>query len=122
MTTHLNWGTPGTQPGLNGAACTQLFYRGRDRVAGPKDIALVNCEECRGIYNRATDPPRPWTFEERVRMLAHTGEGTYGEIDWLLIGFTTLGIGIPIVWALKPLAKAYVARLDRKGRSSGEAP
>ena len=99
---------------MNGAACTQLFYRGRDRVVGPNEIVLVNCEECRGIHARVTAPPRPITFEERVRGIANTGEGHYEELEWVFIGLMTCGIGIPIVWALKPFAKAYVKRLDSK--------
>lgn len=110
---HLNWGTPGTPAGLNGSACNRVFYRGRDSVAGPNESHLITCTDCMAIYERVTNPPR-MTFEDRVRMIAHTGEGSYGPLDWVAIGAMTLGIGIPIVFILKPFAKAYVKYKDRR--------
>jgi hypothetical protein len=107
VTTHLNWGGPHNRPGLNGSACTRLFYRGHDSVAGPAEISKVDCPECLAIYNTVTNPP-PWTFDDHVRRIAHTGEGSYGALDWVAIGVMTCGIGIPIIMVLKPFAKAYL--------------
>jgi hypothetical protein len=57
----------------------------------------------------------PLTVRERLERLSYTGESQWGLLDWIAIGVTTLGLGIPVMFVGKYLAKIVLRCNPKRG-------
>ncbi len=82
-------------------------------------ITCPDCKECLAEDGVEDEKQRQKQLEHmrsmqgRIEGLAHIGEGTYGELEWLAIGASTLGVGLPFVWVGKQIAKG-ILRMQKK--------
>lgn len=78
----------------------------RNTLAG-EDLSGVDCQQCWKGLDARFDADRP-AFSRHLTRLANFGEGSYGYVDWVVLGAVTCGLGLPVAWVGKRAAQGLL--------------